>query len=266
MIAVLFVLLLFGIHWLSYHPRMRIGDVSVRGAIMQNPEEITAYARDVLQEDRRHFIARDMMFFYPKEALRAGVVRNFPRLKSVRVGRSALFSNHLIVNVDERVAFATWCTNTADAAERQCFVFDDTGLIFADAERAGRPELPYAFFGGVDAANAIGSVYLAGHLIEIRDLLQRMREARFVPSSVTVLDEKDFEMQLQNGFNVKASFGQSSDTIVHNLELVAVSPALRGKETALEYIDLRFGNRVYYKFKGEDAPTEESPEAAAPQQ
>jgi len=38
---------------------------------------------------------------------------------------------------------------------------------------------------------------------------------------------------------------------VKNLELVLSSDVLKGKTDALEYVDLRFGNRVYYKLKGQ---------------
>lgn len=249
---VFFGLTLFFLHWLSYRTSMRIQNVSVRGAMLQDQDEVAAFARERLVDSGGHFIPRDNIFSYPKEELRAGIVRTFPRLQSVRLGRSGLFGTTLIVNVDERTAYATWCTD-----QGQCYVFDDNGLVFAPADRAGKPELSYVFYGAIDENAAVGSVFLPEKLRGVLDLLQRMREARFIPTALHVLDEQDYTIALTNGFTIKASFGQEIDTIVHNLELVSVSPALRGKEAELEYIDLRFGNRVYYKFKGVEAPTEE---------
>lgn len=252
---VAFALLLYGVHWCSYLPSVRIQDVSVRGAMLQDPDDVAAFARAQLNDGANHFIARDNIFAYPKEQIRAAIARTFPRLKSVRLGRGGAFGTTLIVNVDERSAYAMWC---ADASKSACFVMDEGGLIFANTERAGKPQLPYVFIGGIDASTAIGTVFLPDNLKGVLDLLQRMREARFMPLSLHVLDDQDYTIDLENGFTIKASFKQDIDTIVHNLELVSVSPALRGKEADLEYIDLRFGNRVYYKFKGIDAPTEES--------
>lgn len=249
--VVFFALTLYFLHWLSYRPMMRIQGVSVRGAMLQDPDEVAAYTRERLSDDRGRFIARDNIWSYPKEELRAGIMRSFPRLESVRLGRSGLFGTTLIVNVDERAAYATWC-----AQNGACYVFDDGGLIFASTERSGKPELSYLFLGGVGADEPVGTVFLPEKLRGVLDLMQRMREARFIPVSLRVLDEQDYTIELSNGFTIKASFGQDIDTIVHNLELVSVAPALRGKEAELEYIDLRFGNRVYYKFKGVEAPTE----------
>ncbi len=253
---IFFALTLYFLHWMSYRPAMRIQNVSVRGAMLQDPDDVAAFTREKLNDGKKYFIPRDNIFSYPKEELRAGIVRSFPRLQSVRLGRSGVFGTTLIVNVDERTAFATWCSD-----QGACYVFDDGGLIFAPTERSGKPELAYVFYGAIDQNAAIGSVFLPEKLRGVLDLLQRMREARFIPVSLRVLDEQDYTIALTNGFTIKASFGQEIDTIVHNLELVSVAPALRGKEAELEYIDLRFGNRVYYKFKGVEAPTEAVDEA-----
>ncbi len=255
--VVLTAILLYGIHWSSYQPMMRINDVSVRGAMLQDPNEVVAFTKAGLAETKTHFIARDNIFAYPKEELRAGILREFPRLKSVRIGRGGFFGTTLIVNVDERTAYATWCS---EGEAPTCFVFDENGLVFAPKERSGKPELSYVFYGGIDPNSAIGAVFLPEKLRGVRDLMQRMREARFNPLRLHVLDEQDYTIDLENGFTIKASFGQPIDTIVHNLELVSVSPALRDKEKELEYIDLRFGNRVYYKFKNVDKPQEEAGE------
>lgn len=223
----------------------------MRGTTLQNPDDVATYIQSQLAIDDTAFIARDNIFAYPKEELRAGIIRSFPRLKSVRIGRSGVLTTTLIVNVDERLPFATWCS---DGDVRTCYVLDESGLLYAPAEFSGTPAVPYLFFGAVSAENAIGSVFLPGKLESVRDLLQRMSAARFIPVQVRALDDKDYSVVLQNGFTIKVSFGQRVDTTVHNLELVALSEALRGRESELEYVDLRFGNRVYFKFKGQVVP------------
>ena len=209
----LFAALLYGVHWVSYRPMMRIQNVSVRGAMLQDPDDVATYARERLVDGSSHYISRDNIFAYPKEELRAGIVRTFPRLKSVRLGRGGVFGTTLIVNVDERHAYATWCTEDSFT----CYVFDDGGLIFANTDRSGKPELPYTFFGGIDPATALGTVVLPEKLKGVLDLMQRMREARFIPLTLHVLDEQDYIIELSNGFSIKAAFGQEIDTIVHNL-------------------------------------------------
>jgi cell division septal protein FtsQ len=247
----------YSVHAISYHAAVRIQDISVRGTVAQDSVAIQTYVRGMLRSDARSFIAPDTILTYPKETIRAGMIRTFPRLKSVQIGRARMFSTELVIDVNEREPFGVWCDRGVPTIGG-CFAFDESGLIFAEASQTTQPVLPYIFMGGVDRENAIGTVYIPLRMQEIRDLLQRLREARFAPRAFSVLDEKDFLINLENGFTIKATFGMPIDTVVHNLELVAVSPTLRGKEQDLEYIDLRFGNRVYYKFRGEEAISGES--------
>ncbi len=58
-------------------------------------------------------------------------------------------------------------------------------------------------------------------------------------------------MRLGEGFLLKVSYGADAGTLVKNLQLVLQSDVLQGKRDKIEYIDLRFGNRVYYKLKGQ---------------
>ncbi len=67
-----------------------------------------------------------------------------------------------------------------------------------------------------------------------------------------VQDNSDFAVSLAGGYFLKASFGTAPQTLVRNLELVLSAPALAGKTAELEYVDLRFGDRVYYRLKGQD--------------
>ena len=78
-------------------------------------------------------------------------------------------------------------------------------------------------------------------------------------------NEQDFETRLSalsgsektGGFAVRASFGNDGEAVVKNLQLVLSSDVLRGRESELEYVDLRFGNRVYYKLKGREQQSAE---------
>ena len=66
--------------------------------------------------------------------------------------------------------------------------------------------------------------------------------------SLEVLNDKDFAIHSDDGAKLLVSFSQENDEIISNLKAVQGSKALREGEGELEYIDLRFGNRVYYKF------------------
>jgi hypothetical protein len=57
---------------------------------------------------------------------------------------------------------------------------------------------------------------------------------------------------LAEGFEVR-SVVSALPELKGTLSLVLASEALRGKRSELEYVDIRFKNRVYYRFKSDTA-------------
>jgi len=132
---------------------------------------------------------------------------------------------------------------------------DDGGFVFAENEATSSPH-EYVFEGGVaTSSRPIGQSFVPAHLPGILVLLQTLSQAGLPPTGASVDNEQDFSVPLQNGFYVKASFGEDAGLLVKNLQLVLSSDALQGKQAEIEYIDLRFGDKVYYKLKGANEVT-----------
>ena len=115
----------------------------------------------------------------------------------------------------------------------------------------------YVFQGGIGTStnastppNPIGQTFVGAHMPGIIALLQRLSLSQFTPLGATVENAQDFWIPLTQGFYIKASFGEDPENIVSDLQLVLSSDVLAGKANQLEYIDLRFGDRVYYKLRG----------------
>jgi hypothetical protein len=109
----------------------------------------------------------------------------------------------------------------------------------------------------VNPADPIGETFVGAHMPGIVALLQMLGRAGFNPTGAIVENDQDFWVPLSadqsgdgQGFYIKASFGENPGSIVSNLQLVLSSDALNGNESELQYVDLRFGDRVYYKLQG----------------
>ena len=112
---------------------------------------------------------------------------------------------------------------------------------------------PYIFSGAL-AGEPVGQVFIPGHLPGLLALLSVLQQQNgLTPLRVSVVSGQDFSVDFQEGFLLKASFGADAGTLARNLKLVLGSDALSGKESQIEYVDLRFGNKAYFKLKGESA-------------
>ena len=220
------------------------------------PTLVREYVGTVLHDASYHFFSRSNIFLYPRAVIERDVVADFPRVAGAKVSRQSFFSHELLVAITERAPYALWClpahAGQVGGDEGACFEMDDGGFIFAEASGVHEAFSEYIFLGGLVTDSPIGQTFAATHLPSLVALLTGLGQAGFSPSGASVESATDFTIPLGNDFVLKAPFGANSDTLIKNLQLVLSSDTLTGKRGQLEYVDLRFGDRVYYKLKGEE--------------
>ncbi|MBI5644539.1 hypothetical protein HY970_00390 [Candidatus Kaiserbacteria bacterium] len=236
----------YGVHWTASIPQMRITHLRVEGAHQVSESEVSDHVRTMLAVNSWRYIPQDNIFFYPKREIEESLVTSLPRLQSATLRRASFLSTELEVSIKERESYALWCQQ-----EIRCFDMDEGGFVFAAAaSTAAHPSTTYIFSGGISSENPIGQGVAPDHMDGIVALLKRLEETGYRAREIRIENEQDFSITLERGYILKASYGAEINNLVRDLGLVLNSEALRGTEGDLEYIDLRFGNRVYYKFKG----------------
>lgn len=223
----------------SHLQHLAIADVSVTGVQQLSVESLTGTVQEQLDQTGFRLFSRKNMFLYPKSAIESDLTAQFPRIKKVSVARESLLAAALIVAVEERKPYATWCSAS-------CYVFDSHGFVFA--EMTETPEKHYVFYGGLIAGeDVVGQTFLEGRLADVVAFLDSLAAAGYEPQGFTVDSEKDFTVTLAKGQKILASFEIPAGDILRNLATALEAEDLKEKFDSLEYIDLRFGNRVYYK-------------------
>lgn len=242
--------LAWGVSALSYSPKFAIQGIAVVGAKEVPASLVRAYVETKLYDGTNPLLSRGNIFLYPRAEIEKSVTGYFPRIRTAEIARGALLAQAITVTVAERTPFALWCSGalSSDSGTNDCYVMDDSGFVFAPAVSPFSGSM--VFGGGLSLSSSpIGETYLPTHLANVLLLLERFRQAAFAPESVFAENEQDFSVQFKEGFELRASWGDYANVLVRNLQLALSSEPLRGKESKLEYIDLRFGNRVYYKIR-----------------
>lgn len=255
-ICVVALLSTYAVHAASYLPRFTYQSISVSGAHTVSQTEIQKFVENKLAESSRGFISGRNIFVFNYAGLSSLIVDNFPTLKNVQVSRDTSLGNGLTVSVIERSPYAQWCE---EGAVPHCYILDEDGVIFASAVGVATSSLPshYVFTGALSTSSRLTNTFPYGetfadiHFSGINALLKMLPTSGVTPLGVKLQNDTDFSVSLAEGFYLKASFGEDPQTLAKNLSLILNSAALHGKTGLLEYVDLRFGNRVYYKFKGQ---------------
>ncbi len=251
-VVVLLAAVGYGVRVLSYQQQFSIQSISIEGAERMPPEIVREYVTELLDDGRFHFLSRRNVLRYPKSGIAHSIAANFPRVRSATLALRRPLSTELVVHIEERAPFSKWCGAVTEVAST-CYWMDADGFIYAEAGEGERGENSYVFSSGIEqqGVSPIGSIFAPTHVPGLMAMLRYLEQEDFRPTTVSVENDQDFFVYLSEGFFVKASYGQDAAQLVRNLDLILASDALRGKDTHLEYIDLRFGNRVYYKLKGE---------------
>lgn len=266
----------YGLSEVTYMPRYAIKEVSVEGTENVSPRLVRAFVETKINDGSHHLLSRENIFLYPKAYIAKSISGYFPRILNAQISRDALMAQVINVVVVERKPFAIWCEEAGNrqkapdlsarsvATNRSaewpegnrdekrgggCFEMDSSGFIFAPSATSSSAD-EVVFTGGL-ATNSppIGQTFLPQRFESVLALLARLKDEGFPATDVSVENEQDFAVSLAEGFVLRASFDEDAHALVRNLQAVLSSDSLREKDNKIEYIDLRFGNRVYYRNK-----------------
>jgi cell division septal protein FtsQ len=113
--------------FLSKADFLQITSVEVTGTNLVPAGSVQTVIENKLVGDWWHLFAKDSIFLYPKNALAAVLVKEYPPITSVDFSYSGF---HILnVKINERTPFALACDSDTD----QCFYMDSTGFIYASA-------------------------------------------------------------------------------------------------------------------------------------
>jgi cell division septal protein FtsQ len=230
----------FGGSLLSYHERFAINDLNVVGAQALSAAAVESAFGERVDDGVRHFFSRTNIFLYPYSEIQQALLLQFPLLQAVSFTRESMLSQALTITVYEREPKYLWCSHT-------CYFMDANGFVFA---LAANPTGFLTFRGGLDATKEpVGQTFMRGRLEQLVDFVEGLKNSGLAVASASIDNETDISINLTDGYYIKTTFGSSAEQLARNLALAISTEALAGKLLSVEYIDLRFGNRVYYRLE-----------------
>jgi hypothetical protein len=187
------------------------------------------------------------IFLYPKTRIQHDLLALYPTLSNAEV-RAQNFHT-ISVAVTERTAEATWCGTSPDA-QGSCVSLDDTGLAYANA-----PDQATSTYFGPLPAGPLPKQFLTPASFRSLSALVATFAQKVTPDaveSVTVDENNDVTLSFSPGYKLLFSLNDDSGAVFQHFTLVLTSaPFLSHSLNDFEYIDLRFGDKVYYKLKGQ---------------
>ncbi len=263
LIFVLSILVLFvGMGFISRIPALVIHEVRVSGTKVLDTEVVADTVRSYLSSRVALLYVRGNIFLYSQKEISSFIRREFPRVFSV----TSIERNHtmLSINIEERQAAFTWCgesppTYSTRFDKRDCYFLDQEGFVFDHAPYF-TPGVYMTLYGGIASpASPIGeTIALKNSILDYGVLAEKLANLGLPVHSIVIhtdnQDELILDLPTDIGnfttirFNEDSTLSELFSKIDSTIHEASFAAQWKVHPRSLEYIDTRFGNKVFYKF------------------
>lgn len=225
---------------LTHLPFIQIRGVVVSGTETLGTSTIESYIKERIAGYYLLVVPKRNIFIYPKDDIAAGLLASFPQLRSADV-RAEDFHT-IAAQVVEREPKALWCQGT------DCYLMDQGGVVYAPAGDA-----EFVSYRGATEGSKLPRQYLSEEAFESLFALVDALSQKVGSSSVTTVavdSSRDVEATFDNGFVLRFALGDASGDVFERFGLALGSgPFVKHSLAEFYYLDLRFGDKLYYKLK-----------------
>ncbi|MSU44600.1 hypothetical protein EXS45_00195 [Candidatus Nomurabacteria bacterium] len=255
-----FLIIFAGLVYISRMPAFNISSVEIIGNETVDADIIKAVVAQETSGNYLWFFPKKNILFYPKNNITKELQNRFKRFKNINF--SIKDNKILEIVLTERIAVYTWCGDTYLAVglpsdnpttkEEKCYFVDDAGFIFDEAPyfSAG---VYFRFYGIADRSYfspknftsliSFKEALLVMGLKPVTLYIEENGNAKILLSSRTLSIGPEIIFKIDSDLSIVA---KNLETVVNTEPLLS---DLKNKYSSLLYIDLRFGNKVYYKFR-----------------
>jgi len=250
--AGIFILLAAGLVWLAHASFMRITTVEVSGQNTLDPQEVSKAVLSDISGSYLYLFPKNNIFLYPKYKTEVDLTKQMPTIAKVSVNAKDFHT--LGVSITERARKALWCGASASSASA-CFWLDQDGVAYAGAsdltlslEASSTYEKYYGVLLG-DAPQYFLSTDQFHALSALVDALAQNQQGNPI-QSIEVSAANDVHVTFADNFVLIFSLSSAGADVYQRFVLAQTSDAFVGHPLGdFQYLDLRFGDKLYYKLK-----------------
>ena len=265
--AIVFFAIFAGLFYLSRLKQLNIAEIKISENKAIDAETAKMIVQEKISGNYLWFLPKTNILFYPKNNIKNELQNKFKRIKDVIF--SVKNRKTLEISVTEREALYIWCNATlpeSDTAAQKCYFMDENGYIFDEAAYFSGG-VYFKFYGKISEdgdlskreSSPAGSYFAKENFYKFVLFKKILENMGLKPVALYQEDNGDIkfflsrENSLSMGPEIILKVNSDFQKVAENLETALGTEPLqsnfKNKYSSLLYIDLRFGNKVYYKFR-----------------
>lgn len=272
-IAVL-VIVLASAGYFIYANRFQIQGIEVTGTQAVSSDTVVASVDALISGKILYVFPKHNIFLYSKPKLKASLARAYPRLDDIAI---QIQNKKLLIAVTERDPAYLWCgesiPQTRQASfESTCYFVDASGYIFSLAPQFSDAVYSRIYTTLPNIANPISQYAMTGTVLaRVATFAKQITNATFKPSAFSITPDGDALIFLYRDSDsspvIRYNPLHDPLTVFAQFKSAIATEPLKGKLatsfTTLDYIDVRFPNKIFYKFNDDVGQQQGQQDAAA---
>jgi hypothetical protein len=228
-IILLIVFLVF-VWWFVYGSLWKINNIEIVDAKHTDIEAVKTDIYNITQKKKFLIIPNDHILFLSKGKIKRHILETYPSVELVDVSKTK--ERDIVISIVDRMAMGVWC-------DEKCYFFDDQGILFKKS---------FDFTGAVFTKWEVSSstplnFYDKALCVDTcidKNFVNFLTQNKVMK---VVMEGDDLRMFTEYGYYIKAL--NNASTTMRNIALFKVE--YKGGDNDLEYVDVRFGDKIFYK-------------------
>ena len=181
------------------------------------------------------------------QSMRDALLKVIPELESVNIRRK--FPNILVITVQERKVAALWCLPAQAGRELYCVAIDKEGIAFKEADPSPESMMIYGQGEPLNLKETVVKKDVLGAILDFAKEAKRRSLFLQEELSFEIVSENQIHAHTGEEWSVYFTHTQDLSWQIMKLQTVLENKIPLEKRKKLEYIDVRFGDQAYFKYR-----------------
>jgi len=228
---------------------LQVEKIEISGNNLINSDDLIKKIKTNLEGKYFGLFPKANIFLIPKDKILAELPEEFKRIKKISLDKK--YFGAVAVKIDERNNAVLFCE------KEDCAYADENGFVFEKAPYfSGAVFLKLVEQRNLDSGENAKTIdeYLGTNLIAENEFKKILEFAGLAAKTgggtkeVVLKKENIYEFYMNEGWKIILNDKNESQSAYLNL-VTALDSNIKDKHPKLDYIDLRLGNKIYFKYK-----------------
>ncbi len=229
-------------------PYLRINTITVAGAKEISKEDLTYFIQSESAGNYYYVFPKNHILLYPKKKIIADLHAKYPQI--IHSGINFKNTNTVTLSIKERAPIALYCVDKCYFIDELGFVYKESPDFSSDVYRVYRDYREIYASSTIATSTPIGRTPLSLELFKnINTFVDNLSTIKLTPLQVSIMGNQEIQILTKQG-NLKVSLRNPLSNQFEILKTAVDQPSFsdgKGGVTHFQYIDVRFGSKIFYK-------------------